>query len=59
MKKEIGIEKKGKEFDTVKTFRTIKEQISKEIWGLSHEELMAYFERKKLKANETVNSETA
>ncbi|GHT26803.1 hypothetical protein FACS189432_01950 [Bacteroidia bacterium] len=42
------IEKQEKEFDTVKTFRAIKEKISKEIWGLSHEELMAYFERSKL-----------
>ena len=28
---------KEKEFDTVKTFREIKEKISKDIWGLSHE----------------------
>ena len=34
---------KEKEFDTVKTFRKIKESISKDIWGLSHEELMMYF----------------
>jgi predicted membrane-bound dolichyl-phosphate-mannose-protein mannosyltransferase len=59
METKVRIEKPEKEFDTVKTFRTIKEQISKEIWGLSHEELMAYFERKKLKTNETTNSEMA
>jgi hypothetical protein len=38
-----------KDFVTVKTFRAIKEKISKDIWGLSHQELMAYFERNKLK----------
>ena len=43
-------ERQEKEFDTVKTFRAIKEKISKEIRGLSHEELMAYFERSKLNA---------
>ena len=39
-----------KEFDTVKTFREIKENISKDIWGLSHEKLMEYFEYSKRKA---------
>ena len=38
-----------KEFDTVKTFREIKENISKDIWGLSHEKLMNYFESSKRK----------
>ncbi|MDR2085636.1 MAG: hypothetical protein LBP72_00505 [Dysgonamonadaceae bacterium] len=38
-----------KDFDTVKTFRSIKEKISKEIKGLSYEELMDYFERTRLK----------
>jgi hypothetical protein len=28
-----------KDFDTVKTFRAIKEKISKEIYGLSYEQL--------------------
>ena len=32
-----------KEFDTVKTFREIKEKISNDIWGLSHEEIIKYF----------------
>ena len=36
-----------KEFDTVKIFREIKENISNEIWGLSYEELMEYFENPK------------
>jgi hypothetical protein len=49
METKVKIEKKEKEFDTVKTFRAIKEKISNEIWGLSHEELMAYFERTKLR----------
>ena len=42
MKTEIVIKKKEKEFDTVKTFREIKENISKDIWGLSYEELIKY-----------------
>ena len=41
------IKSKKKEFDTVKTFREIKESISKDIWGLSYEELMKYFEKSK------------
>jgi hypothetical protein len=36
-----------KGFDTVKTFRKIKESISKDIWGLSYEELMQYLENSK------------
>jgi hypothetical protein len=40
---------KEKEFDTVKVFREIKESISKDIWGLSYEELMKYLENSKLK----------
>jgi hypothetical protein len=47
---EIKVKTTEKEFDTVKTFRVIKEKISKDIWGLSHQELMDYFERNKLKA---------
>jgi hypothetical protein len=46
MKTSIKTEKK--DFDTVKTFRAIKEKISKEIKGLSYEELMDYFERTRL-----------
>lgn len=38
-----------KEFDTVKTFRDIKEKISKEIKNMSYEQLMDYFEKTKLK----------
>ena len=40
---------KEKEFDTVKTFRKIKEKISNDIWGLSHEEIMKYFRSAKQK----------
>ena len=46
METKIRIKEKEKEFDTVKTFRTIKENISKDIWGLSHEELMKYLQIK-------------
>ena len=38
-----------KDFDTVKTFREIKEGISKEIWGLSYENFMKYLEKSKRK----------
>jgi hypothetical protein len=38
-----------KEFDTVKTFREIKNKISKDIKGMSFEQLTAYFEKTKLK----------
>jgi len=38
-----------KDFDTVKTFREIKENISKEIWGLSYENFMKYLENSKRK----------
>jgi hypothetical protein len=38
-----------KEFDTVKTFRAIKVKISKEIKGMTFEQLKAYFEKTKLK----------
>jgi len=39
----------NKDFDTVKTFRAIKDKISKEIKGLTYEQLMDYFEKTKLK----------
>jgi len=42
-----------KDFDTVKTFRAIKEKISKDIYGLSYKQLMAYFEKTKLKTEKT------
>jgi len=38
-----------KEFDTVKTFREIKNKISNEIKGMSFEQLQAYLEKNKLK----------
>jgi hypothetical protein len=42
-----------KDFDTVKTFRAIKDKISKEIQGLTYEQLMDYFEKTKLKTQKT------
>jgi hypothetical protein len=39
---ETKINSKQKEFDAVKTFRKIKESISKDTWGLSYEEFMKY-----------------
>jgi len=40
-----------KEFDTVETFRKIKEKISQEIEGMSFEELKKYLAQKPKKAN--------
>ena len=40
--------KKEKDFDTVKSFRAIKEKISQEISGMTFEELKAYLESKQL-----------
>lgn len=44
-------DKKIKEFDTVKTFREIKDKISKEIQGMTFEQLTAYLEKTKLTAS--------
>ena len=41
--------KKEKDFDTVKTFRAIKEQISKEIEGMTFEQLRKYLDENNLK----------
>jgi hypothetical protein len=38
-----------KEFDTVKTFRDIKEKISKDIKDMTFEQLQAYLDKTKLK----------
>jgi hypothetical protein len=38
-----------KEFDTVKTFREIKTKISKDIKGMTFEQLQAYLDKTKLK----------
>ncbi len=40
---------KVKDFDTVKTFREIKERISKDIQGMTFEQLKAYLAEHKLK----------
>ena len=42
--------KKVKSFDTVKTFRKIKDNISKEIAGMSYEQLQVWLKNNKLKA---------
>jgi hypothetical protein len=39
--------KDKKAFDAVKSFRAIKRSISKDIWGLSYGEMMAYLEHSK------------
>jgi hypothetical protein len=38
-----------KEFDTVKTFRVIKDKISKYIKGMTFKQLQAYLDKTKLK----------
>ena len=38
-----------KEFDTVKTFREIKNKISNDIKGMTFEQLQAYLDKTKLK----------
>ena len=43
-------DKKEKDFDTVKTFRAIKEQISKDIQGMTFEQLQAYLDKTKMQA---------
>lgn len=40
---------KEKEFDTVKFFRKVKEQIAKETKGMTFDELKAYIDKRKLK----------
>ena len=42
-------DKKIKEFDTVKTFREIKDKISKDIQGMTFEQLQEYLDKTKLK----------
>lgn len=45
MKKQL----KEKEFDTVKTFREIKEKISKDIYGMTLSQIQEYLRQQKLK----------
>jgi len=42
-------DRKVKEFDTVKTFREIKEKISKDIQGMTFEQLKAYLTEHRMK----------
>lgn len=41
--------KSNKEFDTVKTFRKIKDQISKDLKGMSFKEIREYLKRESSK----------
>ncbi len=43
-------DKKVKDFDTVKTFREIKENISKDIAGMTYNQFKAYLAERQLKA---------
>lgn len=44
-----------KEFDTVKTFREIKDKISMDIKGMTFEQLQAYLDKTKLKPKATTS----
>ena len=43
---------KEKEFDTVKTFRAIKEKISKDIADMNFEQIKAYLQTRKVRAQD-------
>jgi hypothetical protein len=45
--------KKEKKFDTVKTFRVIKDKISKDIKGMTFEQLQVYLYKTKLNPKTT------
>jgi len=51
MKSETKKQIKEKEFDTVKTFRVIKEKISKDISDMNFEQIKAYLKDKKVRKN--------
>jgi hypothetical protein len=36
-----------KDFDTVKTFRVLKEKMSRDMWGMSYEQIKEYLRDKK------------
>ncbi|MCB9033819.1 MAG: hypothetical protein H6553_08285 [Chitinophagales bacterium] len=42
---------KEKDFDTVKTFRKIKEKISEDLFGKTNEQIKAYLKKNSLKLN--------
>lgn len=49
MKTETKKQIKEKEFDTVKTFRAIKEKISTDIADMNFEQIKAYLQNKKIR----------
>lgn len=49
MKTEIKKQIKEKEFDTVKTFKAIKEKISNDIVDMNFEQIKAYLQNKKVR----------
>jgi hypothetical protein len=48
-------DKKTKEFDTVKTFREIKDNISKDIQGMTFDQLKTYLANTKLKPKDSTS----
>jgi hypothetical protein len=47
-------DKKVKDLDTVKTFREIRDKISKDIQGMNFEQLKEYLEKNELKENKSL-----
>ena len=52
MKTKTEIKEKEKDFDTVKTFRDIKEKISKDIAGMDAKQIKAYLKDKKVRSQD-------
>ncbi len=52
MKTETKKQIKEKEFDTVKTFRSIKEKISNDIINMNLEQIKAYLQNKKVRVQD-------
>ena len=51
-----AIKKEIKDFDTVKTFRKIKDNISKDIQSMTFEQLQVYLNKTKLRPRNQVSS---
>lgn len=49
MKTKTEIKEKAKDFDTVKTFRAIKDKLSKDIADMDAKQIKAYLKDKKLR----------
>ena len=54
MENKNRLSENDKDFDTVKTFREIKDNISKDTWGLSYENFMKYLENSRCTKTQNV-----